>query len=75
MVAKHATQFNYEGGLGIESIYKSVGPHRHPWLAEGPLGGFWSWGHGGQNPSLFLNKNHNRPNEEGVSTNYPDNIY
>ena len=43
MQPKNAIKFNYEGGLGIETKYNSVGPHRHPWLAAGPLGGFWSW--------------------------------
>ena len=40
---KKAIKFNYEGGLAFKWIYKSAGPHRHPWLAAGPLEGFCSW--------------------------------
>jgi hypothetical protein len=36
-------KLNYKVGVGIKTIYKVAGPHRHTWLAAGPLGGFCSW--------------------------------
>ena len=43
MQPKNAIKLNYEGGLGIETKYKSAGPHMHEWLTAGPVRGFWSW--------------------------------